>query len=239
MLLLFKPASVNRVIKKPQVSQTRYKIALVNKEKIIKEENLEKEFSQDIFQEQAGNVLSRAKEEAAKLLTVAQTKAQEVIGQAKKEGFAAGYREGLEKASEEAKKIRQDAYVLLDQVQKIREETVKNSEKEIVHLACEIAAKIVNTQLTVVPETILQIAKEVIDLLTGKDELSLLVNPEEISVFQANREEILKNLPAGARVNILADPGIKPGGLKIRTNQEDVDATLDGRWEVVRDVLGV
>jgi flagellar biosynthesis/type III secretory pathway protein FliH len=48
---------------------------------------------------------------------------------------------------------------------------------------------------------------------------------------------LLKKLTAGTRLNILTDANIKPGGLKIRTSQEEIDATLDSRWEVLNNFL--
>jgi|GEM_PF-1652876 len=238
----FKPAAVNRIIKKPPLSQTRHKITLIEREPIRGEKDPEKEISPEEkkhFKEQAENVVKQAKEEAEKLLTAARAKAQEIFEQAQREGFTKGYRESLEKAAAEAKKIREEAFVLLKQAKEIREETIKSLEQEIVQLALTIAAKIVHHQLTVAPETVLQTAREAIDLLTGREEVTLLVNPKEMDIFRTNQEEFLKSLPGGAKINILADPGIKPGGLKIRTEREEVDATLDGRWEALKEILGV
>lgn len=225
------PLLFNQIIKKPPVSQVQYKITLINKDRII-EPNIFKEEVADV-----SNVLDQAKNEAEKLIIEARVKAQEMLVQAKKEGLEAGYQEGLKKAAREATEIKQNAFDLLDQAQKIRQETIKNLEHEIVNLSCEIAEKILYTQLTLTPEVVLQIAKEAISLLLDKEQVSLLVNPEEREVFLAHREEILKNLPAGTKLNILTEANIKPGGLKIRTSQEEIDATLDGRWEGLKKIL--
>ncbi|GAB6273906.1 MAG: hypothetical protein STSR0004_07690 [Peptococcaceae bacterium] len=236
------PLLSNQIIKKPHVSQVHYKITLINQDSITDNEFLaSKEIKRNIFKKEESNVLDQAKNEAEKLLAEARVKAQEISIQAKKEGYKAGYQEGyqegLGKAAREATEIRQNAFDLLDQVQKIRQETIKNLEHEIVNLSCEIAEKIICSQLTLAPEVVLQIAKEAINLLLDKEQVSLLVNPEEKEVFLAHREEVLKNLPAGTKLNILTETNIKPGGLKIRTSQEELDATLDGCWEVLKKIL--
>lgn len=232
------PLLSNQIIKKPHVSQVHYKITLINQDRITDNEFLaSKEIERNIFKKEESNVLDQAKNEAEKLLAEARIKAQEIFIQAKKEGYQAGYQEGLGKAAREATEIRQSAFDLLDQAQKIKQVTIKSLEKEIVNLSCEIAEKIICSQLTLAPEVVLQIAKEAINLLLDKEQVSLLVNPAEKEVFLAHREEILKNLPAGTKLNILTETNIKPGGLKIRTSQEELDATLDGCWEVLKKIL--
>ncbi|HCJ79666.1 MAG TPA: hypothetical protein DHV84_06785 [Desulfotomaculum sp.] len=232
------PLLSNQIIKKPHVSQVHYKITLINQDRITDNEFLaSKEIERNIFKKEESNVLDQAKNEAEKLLAEARIKAQEIFIQAKKEGYQAGYQEGLGKAAREATEIRQSAFDLLDQAQKIKQVTIKSLEKEIVNLSCEIAEKIICSQLTLAPEVVLQIAKEAINLLLDKEQVSLLVNPEEKEVFLAHREEVLKNLPAGTKLNILTETNIKPGGLKIRTSQEELDATLDGCWEVLKKIL--
>ncbi|KFD40909.1 hypothetical protein DK28_0214135 [Peptococcaceae bacterium SCADC1_2_3] len=228
----------NQIIKKPHVSQVHYKITLINQDRITDNEFLaSKEIERNIFKKEESNVLDQAKNEAEKLLAEARIKAQEIFIQAKKEGYQAGYQEGLGKVAREATEIRQSAFDLLDQAQKIKQVTIKSLEKEIVNLSCEIAEKIICSQLTLAPEVVLQIAKEAINLLLDKEQVSLLVNPEEKEVFLTHREEVLKNLPAGTKLNILTETNIKPGGLKIRTSQEELDATLDGCWEVLKKIL--
>ena len=232
------PLLSNQIIKKPYVSHAHYKITLINQDGITDNEFLaSKEIKPNIFKKEESNVLDQAKNEAEKLLAEARIKAQEISIQAKKEGCQEGYQEGLGKAAREATEIRQSAFNLIDQAQKIKQETIKSLEKEIVNLSCEIAEKIICSQLTLSPEVILQIAKEAINLLLDKEQVSLLVNPEEKEVFLAHREEVLKNLPAGTKLNILTETNIKPGGFKIRTSQEELDTTLDGCWEVLKKVL--
>lgn len=233
------PLLFNQIIKKPPVSQVQYKITLINKDRTEDNKFLApEEIEPNIFKEEvleANDVLGQAKNEAKKLLAEARVKAQEIFTQAKKEGYETGYQEGLKKAAGEANEIKQNAFDLLDQAQKIRQETIKSLEQEIVNLSCKIAEKILYTQLTLAPEMVIQITKEAISLLSDKEQVSLLVNPEEEEVFLTHREEVLKKLPAGTRLNILTDASIKPGGLKIRTSQEEIDATLDSRWEVLNN----
>jgi len=190
----------------------------------------------EITSHNSGSVLY-ANEEAGRILEKARIEAEEIFSQAKMEGSQAGYRESLEKANQEAEEIRQKALHLLKEAHEIKRKTFEGMEEEIVLLSCEIAERIVNKQLTVEPETVYEIAKEAIGAVSDKERVDLMVNAQDFDIFQKNREDILKRLPGGAKLNILTEPSIKQGGLKIRTSREEVDATLDNRWEVLKTNL--
>ncbi|MFA5384605.1 MAG: FliH/SctL family protein [Eubacteriales bacterium] len=231
------PLLSNRIIRKPLISQVR-KVCL-----ICENSTNEQEYTAplgvtagDINSHDPGSKLY-ANDEAEKILEKARVEAEEIFFQAKKEGSQAGYRESLEKANQEAEGIRQKALHLLREAHEVKRKTFEGMEEEIVLLSCEIAERIVNKQLTVEPEIVYEIAKEAIGAVSDKERVDLMVNAQDFDIFQKHREDILRRLPGGAKLNILAEPSIKQGGLKIRTSREEVDATLDNRWKVLKTNL--
>ncbi|HAU32308.1 MAG: Flagellar assembly protein FliH/Type III secretion system HrpE [Desulfotomaculum sp. 46_296] len=231
------PLLSNRIIRKPLISQVR-KVCL-----ICENSTDEKEYpapssgtAGGITSHDPGSMPS-ANDEAEKILEKARVEAEEIYFQAKREGSLAGYRESLEKANQEAEEIRQKALHLLKEAHEVKRKTFEGMEDEIVLLSCEIAERIVNKQLTIEPETVYEIAKEAIGAVSDKEQVDLMVNAHDFDIFQKNREDILTRLPGGAKLNILTEPSIKQGGLKIRTSREEVDATIDNRWEVLKTNL--
>ncbi len=231
------PLSSNKIIRKPLISQVR-KVSLICENSTDEQEYAVSPGSAvgDITSYDPGSILY-ANGEAEKILEKARVEAEEIFFQAKKEGSQAGYQESLEKANQEAEEIRQKALQLLREAHEVKRKTFEGMEEEIVLLSCEIAERIVNKQLTVEPETIYEIAKEAIEAVSDKERVDLMVNVRDFDIFDKNREDILKRLPGDAKLNILAEPSIKQGGLKIRTSREEVDATLDNRWKVLKTNL--
>lgn len=231
------PLLSNRIIRKPLISQVR-KVCLICENSMNEEEYTASPgvSAGDIASRDPGSMLS-ANDEAEKILEKARVEAEEIYFQAKREGSQAGYRESLEKANQEADEIRQKAVHLLKEAHEVKRKTFEGMEEEIVLLSCEIAERIINKQLTIEPETVYEIAKEAIGAVSDKERVDLMVNAQDFDIFQKNREDILKRLPGGAKLNILTEPSIKQGGLKIRTSREEVDATIDNRWKVLKTNL--
>ncbi|RJQ30955.1 MAG: hypothetical protein C4589_02095, partial [Peptococcaceae bacterium] len=117
------------------------------------------------------DILDNARQEAAEILAKAREEARQIIADAHKEGFQEGYREALTAADEEAEATRASAREVLKQAEEILQEKVKLLEGELISLAVEIAEKIVARQITIDDETVVAIAREVLQLVSDRKQV--------------------------------------------------------------------
>ena len=190
-----------------------------------------------IARQQAEEMVTKAKQEAAQILqqakAEAETKAKHLQEQAKKDGW----QEGIVASEAEGEKIRRQASEVLVQAQQIYSDTLDSMETEIVDLAVDIAERVVLAQLAVEPRTVMEIAKECMELIKNRPLVNIYVNHVDYQMVDEDKNELLQGLPGKVELHILADNGISPGGCRIETDQGQVDATLETRWQEVLKAL--
>ncbi|SHH11420.1 flagellar assembly protein FliH [Desulforamulus hydrothermalis Lam5 = DSM 18033] len=187
--------------------------------------------------QQAAELVARAEQEAAALLAQAQAEAQSEARQIKAAARQQGWQEGMEAARQEADSIRSQARQVLEQARAIRQRTLDNLEQELVDLAVDIAERLVMTQLAVEPQTIMAVARECMELVKNRPLVNMYVNQADLALVEQERHRLLQGLPGRVELNILADNAVSPGGCRIETDQGQVDATLETRWQEMLKTL--
>ncbi len=189
----------------------------------------------------AGVIMSEARAKVDEMIKLAQAESEQIKRQAhqtalvegRREGTEKGYREGKEKAREEADAIRAQAMEVLSQAEEIRRRTLAGVEREVVDLAQEIAEKLIKAQLALDPETVLSVAEESLRLVAGRLNVVLFVSPGELGMYEERKEYLQNFLRAGDKLQVIVDPAIQPGGCRIETDQGLVNATLESRKEAL------
>jgi flagellar assembly protein FliH len=193
----------------------------------------------------AGETLSRARAAADEITRQATIESEQIKQQAhrgafeqgSREGYAQGYREGKAKAEEEEVAIRSEAREVLEQAEKIRRRTLEALEQEVIGLAREIAEGLLLAELSLNPETVLNVVVEALRLVADRLNVILYVNPAEAELVENKTDELKSLLPARAELQVIKDASILPGGCKIETEQGRVDATMEKRREELLNAL--
>jgi len=204
--------------------------------------------SEENFKEEAELLLEKARQEAAYLRDKAREEAEALKRQGWEEGYRAGreegYRKGLEEARAEAEavrregeKIREEAQIVLKEARKAYQEAIEAAEEKILELAVEIAGQIVGRQVELDRDIILDIARRAIQRVAEGQFYTIYASPEEAAFLRQHREDLLKEAPPNARLQIIADPAVKPGGCRVETESGFIDATVDTQLAEVRRLL--
>ncbi len=200
--------------------------------------------SRDIIAEaeqKALRILEYAKSEAeflrSKLRKEALNEAETIKNTAYQEAYEKGTREAIEEARNEAELIREQARMVLKQAEEIRKQTLESLEQEIINLAVEIAEKVLNAKLELDPQIVVDLASESIKMLKERDKVILLVNPDEVGLYEDRRYELEKELSPKGELHIIADHEIEPGGCVVETEYGYIDAQLKTRWKALLDNL--
>ncbi|MGO4378483.1 flagellar assembly protein FliH [Pseudoduganella sp. RAF53_2] len=164
---------------------------------------------------------------------------EEARQQGYEDGYAAGHEAGAAEALE-AGRVATDQ--LLDPLRTLADnftESLRNADQlianDVMELALHLAKGMLKNALQVKPELILPIVREAIEYLPVLQQPALLIlNPEDAPVV---REGIAEELDKGGW-RVIEDPTIARGGCKVDTASNQIDATVQARWQRMTHALG-
>ena len=184
-------------------------------------------------EQQAQAIIQKARLEADGLLEKAKAEAEELKISAQQRG----YQDGINQAEQQADAIRRQAREVLAQAEQARADAIDALEDEITALAVEIAEKILTVQLTIDPETVMQVAAEAVQMVRDRERITIYVNPVDQPIYAAKKAELEETLSQRTVLSIISDESIKPGGCLVDTDEGLVDATIDARWQEVLQAI--
>jgi len=171
-------------------------------------------------------------EETAKLREEARAKGH---AEGHAEGLAQGRETGLAQARAEitGEKTRLQALAEAFNAEVMRaDETIA---QDVLNLALDLTKAMLKTSLAVRPDLILPIVSEAIRYLPSVQQPALLfLHPADAAIVKNNMHDELTK--AGWR--IAEDKAVKRGGCRIDTATNQIDATLETRWQRITEALG-
>lgn len=181
--------------------------------------------------EEAERMLQEAREQIDRWWEEQREQDEHLTEALRSQGFQQGFEEGraqaevelqvkIEEMMREAQEVLQEAYVAKDQI-------IQEAEPFLVELACGIAEKVIDKQLTVEPEQTLELIRQSLSRKREQGQITLCVAPEQFSFVQAAREELALSIDSQAELQILPDATVKDKGCVIRSAFGSVDARID------------
>jgi flagellar assembly protein FliH len=155
------------------------------------------------------------------------------------EGFKAGLEEGMAQALDEQRAATEQALVPVREIAGNFSTALREADQaisnEVLELALHLAKGMLKNALRVKPELILPVVREALEYLPVLQQPALLIlNPEDAAVV---RESIAEELDKGGW-RVIDDPTIERGGCKVDTASNQIDATVQSRWQRLSLALG-
>lgn len=193
------------------------------------------------FSGQADDYLKRVRAEAAKIVLQAKQEAEKVRSQAEQAGRQAA-EAAIEKILDEkvAKQMQTLAPALQQAVGQIADSQAdwqRHWEKSIVQLACALARRIVRRELSHQPEISLDWIREALALVSGAGEVTVRLNPNEVSTLRNQVEALVAVFSAAAPAKVIADEAISAGGCRIDTQFGSIDQQLETQLARIAEEL--
>lgn len=163
---------------------------------------------------------------------------EQIYQQAREEGKAAGYQEGLARAKQErlaiaitAQRLQSVADTFTQELKEIDQAVAQ----DLLTLAINLAKKMTAQALQIKPELILSIVEEAIRQLPAISQpIRLTLHPEDAAHIRTHLEEH----PPHPKWHLHEDALIEPGGCRVEAGGCEVDATLATRWQRTLATLG-
>jgi flagellar assembly protein FliH len=189
----------------------------------------------------AGSGDATAPERAAAIIAEAHESARAIARKAAEDGYASGYAAGIAQAGDDVERV----VVTLELACSTLAATIDERVDEIEHRAAEVAValaeKILAVALELEPGLVAGIAAGVLRGLTERDHVVVEVNPDDVEIVRAAREDLVERLGGFTRVEVVPERRVPRGGVVVQTLEGEVDGRpsvqLERAMEVVRDVL--
>jgi flagellar biosynthesis/type III secretory pathway protein FliH len=181
--------------------------------------------------------LEMAQRQGAELVASARAQADGIAQAARQEGYEAGYAQGRAAAEQEARDLLLFAENSVREVVEARSAMIAESEEALVRLAIDVAAKIVKADVELHPERVLNVLEGALRKAFVRDRLTVVCNPADLQLIEDGQDGLAARVGTLQHLELIGDRRVQRGGVVVRTDAGDVDATVDSQLERLREAM--
>lgn len=197
--------------------------------------------------------LVQQRQEGDKLIADAKAQVKKITEDARNEGYQAGYKDGLAKGQAEAnatfqKRLQQDVDKRMQtattalgqavgQLLECRDQWLSRWELDALHVACQIARRIVRRMLADPTETARKTLSEALALVGRCPRVTIHVNPadaDSLRLIDGNIQHITRSI---GEVRVISDNSITAGGCRLESEFGAIDATIETQFRRIETEL--
>jgi flagellar biosynthesis/type III secretory pathway protein FliH len=171
--------------------------------------------------------------EAEDIVARAHAEAEAIRAAAHQAGFEAGRAEALAAAEPAAEAFATAARELSATV----EDLTARTEVAAIDLALRIAEQALGAAVAVDPERVVDVVRGALRRLVERERVLLLVNPDDLDIVRERTAALVGELGGVEHCEVQAERRVARGGAVVRTEEGEVDATLDTKLARAREVL--
>ncbi|HND53452.1 MAG TPA: FliH/SctL family protein [Pirellulaceae bacterium] len=172
-------------------------------------------------------ICEQARREAAETLARARAEADEIRRAAEADGRRAAREEAqleLQRAVEAQLNDAPAAWrQLVDEIERSRQQWLARWQHDAVSLACEIAARVIRSELRQRPELTLGLVREALELAAGRPRVVLALHPRDLELLSGQLGQLLAEMGRVATVEVAADSRLEPGGCRVTSEFGELD----------------
>ncbi len=148
--------------------------------------------------------------------------------QARQEGFHAGHAEGLAAGREEAERETVRLRSLADAFSIEVAQADETISQQVLDLSVDLARALLKSALAIRPELVLPVVKEAVRYLPALNQPALLfLNPGDALLVRERIGDELEKMGW----QLADDVELEPGGCRVETASNQIDASLPTRWQ--------
>jgi len=151
--------------------------------------------------------------------------------------FQKGLDEGRMQAYAEVEEMKRRYTESLQSLINISRQLEDSNKLQLIHLACDIAERIIRQQVVSHPETLITMISKAIDEGQTQDEVTIVCNMEDYEYLVGNLEHLKTHPNHTFKINLMVDDMLERGDFKIQTFQGSTDWKAQPQIESMRDVL--
>jgi len=205
------------------------------------------------FVAEARVVVLEARKEAARIVAEARAKAEQAEQAAARrgyeEGFArgrndgytdgcqAGTRQGMEASAGAAGGALSCAQRIAEELAAARDGLVEQARRELLDLAVAMAERVVGVVAARDVAAAQANLVKVLEMAGYAKAITIKVNPRQLQAMREHCHQAVEALAIKGRVELVGDPSISPGGVKLLAGGGQIDATIEGQLAYIIEAL--
>lgn len=194
--------------------------------KILEDADLEYEQKMTSAQSSSDAIVSNAYDQA-----------KGIMEQSKAEGYQDGYNRGIEDSREIAKQIVDEALLIKEEWAQMRQEIMKDTEAEMVHLVFEAVEKILDYKIETDQTLIETLIKQGIGRVTKSHLVSIRVSNEDYNHALSIKPMIIATSDKIEDIEIKRDPTLPNGSCIIDTESGSIDSGIHTQIEQLKSLF--
>jgi flagellar assembly protein FliH len=157
--------------------------------------------------------------------------------EAYEKSFAQGEKDGFEFGEKKAIKVLENIENLFNEMASLKQDVLKQHEREIIDLIFAVAEKIVHHEVRSKESEIKNAIFDALKLAVEKSKVIFNVNPDDYDYVEKLRPELFKQNKGLKSIVVTSDPGVSRGGCYIETPYGNIDATIESKLEKIYQCL--
>ncbi len=156
---------------------------------------------------------------------------------ARKSGYEDGRKAGYETGMAEARRVMQQFEKAIADAVTSREKMLEESKQKILELVTKISRKVTFDAIDIDREKTAQMIAGIINTLSDRSSLRILVHPDFLPIVEQNLERYLTGSTMIKNLTIEADARVRQGGCFIQTPTGDIDARLESQFDIIETAM--
>lgn len=156
---------------------------------------------------------------------------------ARRSGYEEGRKAGNEAGLAEARRVMQQFEHSIADAIRSRETMLEEAKQKILELVVRISRKVTCDAIDIDREKTAAVIAGIINQLTDRSRLKILVHPEFLPIVEQNMSRYLTGAAMIKELVIEADPRVRLGGCFIQTPAGDIDARLESQFEIIESAI--
>jgi flagellar assembly protein FliH len=153
---------------------------------------------------------------------------QRVIA-AHQKGFEEGQAAAHRALAPEVEAMRAKLARAIEELTGLRARSRREAEQDVVALALAVARRILHRELTVAPEALLGLVKAALDKMESREIHRVRVARSDAAAVR----KFFERMGPSQRVEVLADPALAPGSVRIESGGGTLDASADTQLDEI------
>ena len=175
--------------------------------------------------------------DVADVLSAAHADAEHIRQRARAAAEAEGRAAGLAAARAEMEPALQAIRGTVEALEALREQVVSELEHDAVALALRVAEQIVAGAIDLAPERIVDIAAVALRRIRDRQHVTLVVNPADLDLVSQAVTRLQSELGGIEHLNVQSDRRVGRGGVLARTDEGEIDASIETQLARAREVV--
>ena len=177
--------------------------------------------------------------DVADVLSAAHADAEQIRQQAWAEGEAEGRAAGMAAVRAELEPSLQAVARAAQALDAVRDQLISELEHDAVALALRLAEQIVAGAIDVAPERVVDVAGVALRRIRDRAHVTLVVNPDDLELMSDSVTQLQSELGGIANLNVQSDRRVGRGGVLARTDEGEIDASIETQLARAREIVAV